>query len=399
MPHKSERSTPQRPTQSWLAREVTLNQVPRNAEALEVAVRFVEALRGAGLKVPVSATLSYLTAMAELEASKPEHLYWAGAATLVTKPEDRQVYHQVFLNYWMHNVPSGVPLDLASKATAIAVDVNDNSPDSGDEALQRTGEPTVSLRYSAKDTLGDKDFAACSPAELAEAYRLMAQIRFTTATKPARRFHTDTKTRSRLDLEKTLRQALRGGGETTILIGQKRGVRSRRLVLLVDISGSMEPYARSLVRFVHAAVVGRTKVEAFTMATRLTRITRELSSHDPDEALARASHTVQDWSGGTRLGEMLLDFNNHWGVRGMARGATVVILSDGWDRGEPALLEEQMARLERVAHRVVWVNPLKASPGYEPLARGMAAALPYVHTFIEGHSLNSLESLAKELAA
>jgi uncharacterized protein with von Willebrand factor type A (vWA) domain len=155
----------------------------------------------------------------------------------------------------------------------------------------------------------------------------------------------------------------------------------------------MEPYARALVRFLHTAVVGRGRVEAFALGTRLTRITRELSSRDPDEALAAAARRVQDWSGGTRLGEGLREFNDRWGVRGMARGAVVVILSDGWDRGEPEVLAEQMARLGRVAYRVVWVNPLKATPEYAPLARGMAAALPYVDEFVEGHSVAALENL------
>ena len=161
----------------------------------------------------------------------------------------------------------------------------------------------------------------------------------------------------------------------------------------------MEPYSRAFLRFVHAAVVGRTKVEAFALGTRLTRMTRELQTHDPDAALNRAAKAVVDFSGGTRLGDTLRVFNNQWGVRGMARGAIVVILSDGWDRGDPKELGEEMRRLSRAAFRVIWVNPLKASPGYAPLAQGMAAALPYVDVFIEGHSLASLEELAKEIAA
>jgi uncharacterized protein with von Willebrand factor type A (vWA) domain len=170
------------------------------------------------------------------------------------------------------------------------------------------------------------------------------------------------------------------------------------LVLLLDVSGSMEPYARALLRFVHAAVAGRQRVEAFALGTRLTRMTRELGSRDPDQAISRAAASVVDWSGGTRLGEGLRRFNDDWGVRGMARGAIVVILSDGWDRGEPELLAEQMARLARIAERIVWVNPLKVTPGYAPLARGMAAALPYVDDFVEGHSIAALEELARVIA-
>jgi uncharacterized protein with von Willebrand factor type A (vWA) domain len=176
------------------------------------------------------------------------------------------------------------------------------------------------------------------------------------------------------------------------------GERPRRLILLCDVSGSMDAYSRALLRFLHAAVVSRGRVEAFALGTRLTRLTRDLSSHDPDAAISAAARHVVDWSGGTRLGEGLRRFNDEWGVRGMARGAIVVIMSDGWDRGDPELLAEQMERLHRVAHRIVWVNPLKASPGFAPLARGMAAALPYVDEFVEGHSLASLETLAEVVA-
>ena len=179
------------------------------------------------------------------------------------------------------------------------------------------------------------------------------------------------------------------------------GERPRRLVLLLDVSGSMEPYARALARFAHAAVAARRRgqVEVFALGTRVTRITRELATHDPDAALRRAARR------GRRLGRAAPGwatacgaFNDRWGVRGMARGAVVVILSDGWDRGDPDVLGDEMARLRRVAHRVVWVNPLKASPGYAPLARGMAAALPHVDEFVEGHSLASLEALAEVVA-
>ena len=170
--------------------------------------------------------------------------------------------------------------------------------------------------------------------------------------------------------------------------------RPRRLVLLCDVSGSMEAYSRALLRFAHAAVDARQRVEVFALGTRLTRLSRQLHTHDPDEALAAVSRAVPDWSGGTRLGDGIRRFNDEWGVRGLARGAMVVVLSDGWDRGDPAALGEQMGRLHRVAHRVIWVNPLKSTPGYAPLARGMAAALPWVDHFVEGHSLAALGELA-----
>jgi uncharacterized protein with von Willebrand factor type A (vWA) domain len=177
----------------------------------------------------------------------------------------------------------------------------------------------------------------------------------------------------RPDLRRTIRASFAAGGEPVERRWLEPGQRSRRLVLLLDVSGSMEPYARALVRFVHAAVSGRQRVEAFTLGTRLTRITRELTSRDPDRALLLASTRVQDWSGGTRLGDTLRQFNDRWGVRGMAR-------------------------LQRVAFRVVWVNPLKVTPGYAPLARGMAVALPFVDDFVEGHSVEALEQLTKVIS-
>jgi len=192
---------------------------------------------------------------------------------------------------------------------------------------------------------------------------------------------------------------MRTGGEPVLLSRTSTGTRTRRLVLLLDVSGSMEPYARVLIRFAHAAVVGRGRVEVFALGTRLTRMTRQLGSFDVDDAVAKAADEVVDWSGGTRLGEAIGLFNDEWGVRGMARGATVVVLSDGWDRGDPERMSNEMQRLQRAAHEVIWVNPLKASPGYEPIARGMAAAMPHVDTFLEGHCLDSLTELAEAIGA
>jgi hypothetical protein len=200
-------------------------------------------------------------------------------------------------------------------------------------------------------------------------------------------------TTTRPDIRRTVRSTIQAGGEPIERHFSAPTPRLRRLVLLLDVSGSMEPYARALLRFVHAAVAGRQKVEAFAMGTRLTRITRELTSRDPDIALRAAGRRVVDWSGGTRLGADLREFNDQWGVRGLARNSIVVVMSDGWDRGDPDELSEQMQRLHRVTHRLIWVNPLKVTPGYAPLARGMAAALPHVDRFVEGHSIAALEEL------
>ena len=174
--------------------------------------------------------------------------------------------------------------------------------------------------------------------------------------------------------------------------------RPRRVVLLCDVSGSMASYSRALLGFMHASVASSQPVEAFVMGTKLTRVTRELSTRNPDRALGEASKAIEDWSGGTRLGDTVKEFVDVWGQRGMARGAVVVLLSDGWDRGDVEVLADAMRRIHRLAHKVIWVNPLKAAPGYQPLARGMAASLPYVDVFLSGHNFDSLQELAYAVA-
>jgi uncharacterized protein len=224
----------------------------------------------------------------------------------------------------------------------------------------------------------------------------MMALRFVGSPRRSRRQKRSKGNRAtrRPDIRRTVRQALRTEGMPINRAFLEPAKKPRRLVLVLDVSGSMESYARALLRFGQAAVIGRGRVEVFALGTRLTRLTRELSSRDPDRALEQAAARVIDWSGGTRLGEGMREFNDRWAIRGMGRGAVVVVLSDGWDRGDPAVLGEQMERLKRVTFRLVWVNPLKAAPGYAPLARGMAAALPHVDEFIEGHSLASLTELA-----
>ena len=217
------------------------------------------------------------------------------------------------------------------------------------------------------------------------AFALRGEARRSARRRPARR--------GEVDPRRTVRELLRRGGEPVRLRRHARVDRPRRVVLLVDVSGSMAPYADALLRFAHAAARGG-RTEVFTIGTRLTRVTRELSARDPDLAMAAVAAAVPDWRGGTRLGELLREFLNRWGQRGMARGAIVVLLSDGWERDDPALLGAQMRRLHALAHRVVWANPLKARPGYTPTAAGMAAALPSVDAFVEGHSLAALERLA-----
>jgi uncharacterized protein with von Willebrand factor type A (vWA) domain len=330
--------------------------------------------------------------------TKRDDVYWAGRATLVHRPEDQQLYDRAFAVFWERRNATDVNEDGPPQKVTLLLDDEDD-PDKANDADDKDDDnQTMQMRFTANESLRSKDFAQYTDEELYESQRLMHQLRLAGPPRQSLRLKPTKRSGSRHDLRRTVRASLAFGGEPARLHWRKPSERQRRLVVLLDISGSMEPYARALLRFMHAAVVGRQRVEAFTFGTRLTRLTKELNSRDPDKALTRAAAQVPDWSGGTRLGESLRRFNATWGVRGMARGAIVVVLSDGWDRGDPEVLAEQMQRLQRVAFRVVWVNPLKVTPGYAPLARGMAAALPYVDDFVEGHSIEALEHLTRVIS-
>lgn len=372
--------------------EPVLNDVSR------LAVAFTRVLRGAGLSVPTSSTLSFGEALGVVGVDDRDGVYWCGRATLVRRPEDIDLYNRAFAVFWEHRDAVGTEQD-EPEPLRITLAVDDETDDDEPGSAEASDEPRIELRFSAVEVLRDKDFAEYSDAELVQARDLMTRLRLIGSPRRSLRLVPSRHGTSRPDLRRTVRATMRADGEPIRRHWRERSTRHRRLVLLLDVSGSMEPYARALVQFVHAAVAGRQKVEAFALGTRLTRITRELSCRDPDRALQAAAARVTDWSGGTRLGEGLQHFNDEWGQRGMARGAIVVILSDGWDRGDPDFLGEQMQRLHRIAYRVVWVNPLKVTPGYAPLARGMAAALPHVDAFVEGHSLQAIEELCAVIAA
>jgi uncharacterized protein with von Willebrand factor type A (vWA) domain len=369
-----------------------------------LAVGFATALRRAGLEVPVSAVAAFTAALGEVGLARAGPVYWAGASVFVRRPEHAGVYSEVFRAFWG---AEGLPVSRrsAGSPTVPVTLVTDEEGPAGPPGADQEDETaadreTLVVRYSPTEVLRQKDFAACTPAELAEAYELINRLRAAPPRRSSRRRRPASarSARGALDLRRTVRRALRAGGEPFRLDRLVRGERPRRVVLLVDVSGSMEPYARPFLRLAHAAVVARGGTETFTFGTRLTRVTRELRWHDPDGALDRASAVVADIAGGTRLGTSLRTFNDRFGVSGAARGAIVVILSDGWDRGDPDELAREMGRLGRVAHRVVWVNPLKATPGYAPLARGMAAALPYVDEFVEGHSVAALERVVEVIS-
>ncbi len=359
----------------------------RDRSAVGRLVAFARRLRLAGLAVPVDSVVAYVRAVEAVGIDRRDRVYWAGRATLVHSQEDVAVYDQVFGSFWwggpaMPDAPPAPP--------------DPSRPESpGDTPAAPDGEPARQLApvsYSDVDQLRHKDFAACTPEELEEIAHLL-RVRRVRAMQRSRRMHRSRRVRGRHDPRATMRRTMRSGGEVVRLMRREPASRPRRVVLLCDVSGSMEPYARALLRFLHVVVVGQGRVEAFAVGTRLTHLTRQLGWRDPDAALRNASASVVDWSGGTRLGEGIGTFNDRFGMPGMARGAIVVVLSDGLDRGDPARLAAEMARLHRASHRTIWVNPLKASAGYEPLARGMAAALPHVDRFVDGHSAASLDAL------
>jgi uncharacterized protein len=358
-----------------------------------LAVIFARRLRAEGMNVPTGSVALFVEALNAVDPLDGDNVYWAARVVLVKRPEDIDAFDRAFASFWLGGTGNSPPAAVAVEERA-GVDCPERTIDT------LTAEPpsaaSAVLRYSPVEVLRSKDFGDYTAADFAEAQQLMARLRATASMRRSRRRRRARWRRDHApDIRATVRRALRTGGEPIRRAWYAPSLQPRRLVLLCDVSGSMDLYSRALLRFMHAAVAGRRRVEAFAMGTRLTRLTRELSSRDPDQALRSAGVAVADWSGGTRLGDSLRAYNDGWGMRGMSRGAVVVILSDGWERGDPTVIADQMARLSRVAYRVVWVNPLKASPGYAPLARGMAAALPYIDELVDGHNLNALEELVE----
>jgi hypothetical protein len=357
-----------------------------------VLLGFVRALRAAGLDAGAERVHAFLRAVDVLRPGMRADVYWAGRATLCGEHDDLERYERVFAAYFgpaWENAPRVVRTAPPPRRRPMAVREASAGPRAPVEN-EPSGPPTATLASRA-EVLRHRDVAELDAAErdqlrrLLTAFALEGQTRRSARRGPARR--------GEVDPRRTVRELLRRGGEPALLLRHTRVRRPRRVVLLVDVSGSMAPYADALLRFAHAAVRGG-RTEVFTIGTRLTRVTRELSHRDPDMAMTALAATVPDWRGGTRLGELLREFLSRWGQRGMARGAVVVLLSDGWERGDPELLGAQMRRLHALAHQVIWANPRKARPGYAPLAAGMAAALPSVDAFVEGHSLAALERLA-----
>jgi uncharacterized protein with von Willebrand factor type A (vWA) domain len=349
-----------------------------------------------------------------------DELYWAARITMLADRAHIDVFDRVFSQIFGGMVdPADFRSDQAPPPAAGApgeTRPHEPGPDSrsapttqreprasalGDDEGEDDDDPaeqeTFAAVLSADEHLRDKNFAALTPDELVRLRALTARMAFATPPRRSRRRIRSAHGQD-LDVRATLRRARRTGGEPLVAVHRRHRTRPRRLVLIADISGSMEPYARAYLQLLMSGVDGA-QAEAFVFATRLTRLTRSLRGAIPTVALERAGRAAPDWSGGTRIGDALKAFNEHHGRRGLGRGAVVVVLSDGWDRGDPEVLGREMARLRRLAFRVVWVNPRKAAPGYAPLAGGMAAALPHVDAFVSGHSLAAFDEVLDAIAA
>ena len=383
-------------------------------EALASLVAFGRELRARGLPVGTGRILTFLRAVVALGLTDRTSLYWAGRVSMIGRREDLPAYDLAFEDWYRSMRPEGelrIELDLPSLARP-GMDWGDPPADlevrAGITAAEWHGlgdgdepepgeEAAIRIVASAVEVLRSKSFADLSEEEREEVGGSIRALAVALPEERMRRTRPSAKG-ARFDVRRTLRRSLRTRGEPFDRAWRDRRVRGRPLVLILDVSGSMSPYARALVQFGYAAMAAGRRVEVFCFGTRLTRVTRTLRTKDPDRALREIGRTVADWEGGTRIGESLRSLLDGWSQRAALRGAVVVLCSDGLERGDPELLRAQMARLGRLAHKVVWVNPLKGSPRYEPLARGMAAALPSIDVFLSGHNLESLSELSRALA-
>jgi uncharacterized protein with von Willebrand factor type A (vWA) domain len=374
---------------------------PERSFLLSHLLGFGRLLRQMGVAVDQGTMIDLLQAMQYIEIGREEDLYSTCRVVLLRRREDLPLFDQAWA-FWWASRRSGPTSDVRlpearSKITPIPRRLlrhRDAQP-RVDEREERQ-EIEIQLSYSPSDALRHKDFADFDADEMDEARVLLALLRpriekrVTRRKIPGRGRH--------LDLRRAMRHAMRTGGETLVLPRHERKLRQRPLVVLCDISGSMDRYSRILLQFVYTITMGLRDVETFVFGTRLTRITRLLRNRDIDEAVDHVAAQVHDWGGGTRIGDVIKDFNFHWGRRVLSHGAVVLLISDGWDRGDPEIVRREVARLQRTSHRLIWLNPLLGRPGYQPLTRALQAALPYVDDFLPVHNLHSLEQLGGVLA-
>jgi len=362
---------------------------PPGHSAEEILLAFAAAVRAAGVRVTADRARSFVDAATRLSMGQSMllrgNVFWAGRATLCGAPEDLATYQRTFEAWFAphHSLPQA---SQGAPTTVREASLEDDAGTSG------KGEDPVHAVASRRELLRHRDVATLDAADRASLNRMFGELQVRLPTRRTRRKKLNP--HGDVDRVRTLRDQLRRGGEPGPLRLAKAPRKPRRLVWLIDVSGSMAPYADSLLRLAHCVVAAAPRqVEVFTLGTRLTRVTAALRAPDPDVALQQAGRAVPDWSGGTRLGEVLRAFNNRWGQRAVARGAVVVIASDGWERGDPALLGRQVERLHQVARAVIWSNPHRGKSGYEPVQQGIKAVLAHVDSFMGGHSMKSFEEL------
>jgi uncharacterized protein len=365
---------------------------------LSHVVTFGRVLREAGLEIGPGRVSDALAALDAVDLARQEDVYFALRQTLVARREELELFDRAF-SAWFLRAPVLPPVRTRMAADVVAR-VAETAADRvrAQEADEREeGDDPLELGASGQELLRDKDFAELTGDELRVVRELIRRIARTRPRRSSRRRTADPRG-DRLDVRRMIRRSLRTGGDPVERPFRARKDVPRKLVVLCDVSGSMDSYARALLLFLHAAVGAGRGVEAFAFGTRLSRLTPDLATRDPDAALERCTEAVVDWGSGTRIGASLHEFNEVYGRRALSRGAIVLIVSDGWEREDPELVGREMAKLARAAYAVVWVNPLKGNPQYQPLAGGMRAALPYVDRFLPGHNLRSLEELAAVLA-
>jgi uncharacterized protein len=362
-------------------------------------VGFGRLLRRRGLPVGTGRILTFCRAVAALDRLDRTGIYWAGRVSMVARREDLAAYDAAFAEWFPTRARDvlnmgGGPDQPTQQPPELEVLLDQGIGEESWEPAEgaEEGEAPVGVLASGAEVLRAKAFDELSESERIAADHVIRALAVHLPTRRSRRYRPSPYGR-RFDQRRTLRASLRTQGEPFRRAWRDRRRRARPLVLILDVSGSMAAYSRALMQFGFAAMRAGRRVEVFCFGTRLTRVTRALARTEPDEALRQVAATVVDWNGGTRIGASLKELLDRWSQHVAMRGAVVVLCSDGLERGEPALLAAQVARLSRLAHRLIWVNPLKGSPRYEPLARGMAAALPHVDVFLAGHNLESLESL------
>ena len=398
-----------------------MRAVPPTVEAAALSAAFVTALRRAGLSCSPDRAVRLAEALRLVSPGDAEKLYWASRVVLVSAREQLPVFDAVFSAVFRGGfdpsvhpagavapaaAPAGAPEETrtrpspaedrapgyASAPPRPAPAIASAGPDASEDGDAPAREALLAMA-SPEERLHEASFSQLTEEEVVEIRRLASRLLLATPMRLSRRARKSAHSSARLDVRATVRAARRSGTDTTRLLYARRRPQRRKLVMLCDVSGSMEPYARIFVSLLQGAVAGA-GAEAFVFSTRLTRLTRQLALRDPDEALARAATAAPDWAGGTRIADSIRHFVDEHGRRGLARGAVVVIFSDGWAQEDPEQVAAQMARLRRLAYRIIWVNPRKAAPQYQPLVGGMAAALPYCDEFVSGHSYTALAEVA-----